>query len=568
MADKQIEEFPIVPTPDSGDVFHLSRGGADRSILVENLVPAVGTSGTVIVNRFVDGTDYTSGSSNAISLSQSLVSKRNAWIFFDGVYQEKITYEISGNAVVFNSVIPMGVDSIEVVMPLVLNVDQTSADNVQFSTNGTVEDLLSQTIVFASVAEMSNAAWLEIGYKCSTLGYTTAGDGGDNDYQIVASGTGTDDGYEFIDNVPSNVQALGLFTKGHRSPKQGGATSNVASFPSGSATPSVERGDYYLTSGTTTITNFIDGREGQTIHLQATDNITVQNNSSIVLGDGNDYVMVTGDVLVLAQYSPSVWTEESRGSVGGGGDVTWQQDSSSILDSATANFTGHGPPGFLEVVDSGGVADVRVKKGVAFLPGDTDYVFGAEGGLASATQMVFNHDVGVISSITASANGAFGIGKSGASQISFSPGGDFIDIGAMDASGVESTISTSGGTVFAWSYDGTNTSVSLDHNGTPVLTVDETGFGAVSSSGAAISASVGGACTMSALSGGIIQAHSSGASMANGVMSIAGVGDTLTFFGAPSVVQQTIDSSDTDTNRIAAIEALLVAYGLADDIAP
>lgn len=78
--------------------------------------------------------------------------------------------------------------------------------------------------VFDSVAALKAAAELTAGVKCRTLGYYEPGDGGGNDYEIVAAGTGTDDGGSHIDLAGSGLQARGLFG-GWASVKQFGAGS-------------------------------------------------------------------------------------------------------------------------------------------------------------------------------------------------------------------------------------------------------------------------------------------------------------------------------------------------------
>lgn len=65
--------------------------------------------------------------------------------------------------------------------------------------------------VFESVADMKADATLIVGQKCRTLGYYAVGDGGGNDYIIVAAATGTDDGGSYIDLSGSGFQAKGLF---------------------------------------------------------------------------------------------------------------------------------------------------------------------------------------------------------------------------------------------------------------------------------------------------------------------------------------------------------------------
>jgi len=65
--------------------------------------------------------------------------------------------------------------------------------------------------VFESVADVKVDASLIVGQKCRTLGYYAVGDGGGNDYEIVAAATGTDDGGSYIDLSGSGFQAKGLF---------------------------------------------------------------------------------------------------------------------------------------------------------------------------------------------------------------------------------------------------------------------------------------------------------------------------------------------------------------------
>lgn len=65
--------------------------------------------------------------------------------------------------------------------------------------------------VFESVADMVAAPYLREGDKVRTLGYDAIGDGGANDYEIVAAATGTDDGGSYIDLTGISGQAQGLF---------------------------------------------------------------------------------------------------------------------------------------------------------------------------------------------------------------------------------------------------------------------------------------------------------------------------------------------------------------------
>src|SRR5690625_2376595 len=64
---------------------------------------------------------------------------------------------------------------------------------------------------FDSVADMQASRLVMPGARVRTLGYYTPGDGGGNDYEIVAAGTGADDGGSFIDLSGSGLQGKGLF---------------------------------------------------------------------------------------------------------------------------------------------------------------------------------------------------------------------------------------------------------------------------------------------------------------------------------------------------------------------
>ncbi|MEE8208105.1 MAG: phage tailspike protein, partial [Nitrosomonadaceae bacterium] len=75
---------------------------------------------------------------------------------------------------------------------------------------------------YDTVSDM-DAANPVVGDFIDTSGYTSVGDDGDNSYEIVAGGTGTDDGGSFIDLSNGN-QAMALFPKGIHSINQWGAS--------------------------------------------------------------------------------------------------------------------------------------------------------------------------------------------------------------------------------------------------------------------------------------------------------------------------------------------------------
>lgn len=80
-----------------------------------------------------------------------------------------------------------------------------------------------------TVSEMESLPFLYIDDDVSTLGYTDTGDGGGNDYKVVAAGTGTADGGSYIDLPGSGLQARGLFPLPKISVKQFGAVGDGVS---------------------------------------------------------------------------------------------------------------------------------------------------------------------------------------------------------------------------------------------------------------------------------------------------------------------------------------------------
>lgn len=67
---------------------------------------------------------------------------------------------------------------------------------------------------FNTVDDMKSYYNLTVGDIVRTLGYHSIGDGGGNDYEIVSSGTETEDDGSYIDLSSSGLQARGLFPNG------------------------------------------------------------------------------------------------------------------------------------------------------------------------------------------------------------------------------------------------------------------------------------------------------------------------------------------------------------------
>ena len=78
------------------------------------------------------------------------------------------------------------------------------------------------------------------------------------------------------------------------------------------ATPSVTNGRYFLTGGTTTITDFDDGKTGQVITIISEHAITITDGTNIFLNGSADYAMGASDTLTLVQKADTYWYELAR----------------------------------------------------------------------------------------------------------------------------------------------------------------------------------------------------------------------------------------------------------------
>jgi hypothetical protein len=86
----------------------------------------------------------------------------------------------------------------------------------------------------------------------------------------------------------------------------------TVTFTGADATPTVAEGSLFLTSGTTTITDFDDGQVGDIKYIKAQSNIEVTDSASVVLKGALDFKMSPQDVLALGMFDDQVWYEIGR----------------------------------------------------------------------------------------------------------------------------------------------------------------------------------------------------------------------------------------------------------------
>jgi hypothetical protein len=82
------------------------------------------------------------------------------------------------------------------------------------------------------------------------------------------------------------------------------------------ATPSVKLGDVWLTGGTTTITDFDDGLEGQQIEVIAEHSLDITDGTNIFLSGSANWSMTATDTLTLICKADNKWYELSRSDSG------------------------------------------------------------------------------------------------------------------------------------------------------------------------------------------------------------------------------------------------------------
>jgi len=70
--------------------------------------------GSVTVDNYEDSTDYTSGTTTALTLSVSPASENSITVTFSGVMQHHDTYNLSGAVVTFSTAIPTGTADVEI----------------------------------------------------------------------------------------------------------------------------------------------------------------------------------------------------------------------------------------------------------------------------------------------------------------------------------------------------------------------------------------------------------------------------------------------------------------------
>ncbi|MDR5772075.1 MULTISPECIES: hypothetical protein [unclassified Caballeronia] len=143
-------------------------------------------AGSLTDEVFVDGIDYTSGSSTSVTLGKAYGDKANLGaVVMSGIVQDPDSYSLSGKTLSFNTPIPAGIPKIWLKGGTTLSEfippNQSVADP-QLSWVGLLE---RQALNIAELQSLSTVRYSH----AHTSGYYTAGDGGGDAFYAVASGS-------------------------------------------------------------------------------------------------------------------------------------------------------------------------------------------------------------------------------------------------------------------------------------------------------------------------------------------------------------------------------------------
>ena len=107
----------------------MGAGTGNFTALYVNGLP-VNAGGTMVVDNFADGIDFTSGTTTSLSLSTDPGSENNIEVVFDGVYQHHNTFSVAGTTLTFDAPIPLDVQNVQVRIGSTVSIGVPSANSV------------------------------------------------------------------------------------------------------------------------------------------------------------------------------------------------------------------------------------------------------------------------------------------------------------------------------------------------------------------------------------------------------------------------------------------------------
>jgi hypothetical protein len=84
----------------------------DQPLMADMVFPALAPD--IADQTFSSGTDFTAGTTTALTLNTSFASAARLWVFFDAAFQGDDQYSLSGTTLTFTSAIPVGTNKVYV----------------------------------------------------------------------------------------------------------------------------------------------------------------------------------------------------------------------------------------------------------------------------------------------------------------------------------------------------------------------------------------------------------------------------------------------------------------------
>lgn len=90
-------------------------------------------TGNMVVDTYVDGIDFTAGTTTGLTTTASAGSDNNMLVFFDGIVQHHTEFSVSGTTVTFASAIPLGVSAVELRYGTTLSIGEPADTSITYA---------------------------------------------------------------------------------------------------------------------------------------------------------------------------------------------------------------------------------------------------------------------------------------------------------------------------------------------------------------------------------------------------------------------------------------------------
>ncbi len=121
MSNKKVSGLPSGAPAQLADEILVARSGVSYKLNIADIGAIIGGggpgSGTLSLNVYNDGVDFTAGVTNSLALPVDAVAEQNLWVYFNGLFQESTEWSLTTGvspSVDFTSPIPNGVTRVEV----------------------------------------------------------------------------------------------------------------------------------------------------------------------------------------------------------------------------------------------------------------------------------------------------------------------------------------------------------------------------------------------------------------------------------------------------------------------